>query len=46
MFNFINKKNILTNSVEIPSLISPNKKSYIQLRTNLPTNNITSISDY
>jgi hypothetical protein len=46
MFNYINKKNILTNSVEIPSLLSPNKKSYIQLRTNLPTNNYTSISDY
>ena len=46
IFNYINKKNILTNnSSDIHSLISPKQRSNIQLKKSLQTNNATNNSE-
>ncbi len=45
MFKYINKKNVLINSTEVPSFISQNQKSHIQLKNNPTKNSNTSISD-
>lgn len=49
LFNYINidkKKNILSNSTEVPSLLSPKKYSSDNTKNNAPSDNITIMSDY
>ena len=48
-FNYINidkKKNILSNSAEVPSLLSPKKYFSDNTKNNAPSDNITILSDY
>ena len=46
IFNYINKKNILTNNSDVHSLISPKQRANIQLKKSLQTNNVTNNSEY